>query len=289
MDEGLVPLRERGDQALGSHRPDPALPSYTHSRKKGFVRTYLPPVVLIAVLVGLWEGAVVVFDVQAFLVPRPSAIAKTIWERRASLLSNGLVTVREVLLGFSIALAAGVLIATMIAESNVLRRAVYPLVVASQTVPVVAIAPVIVIWFGYGTLSKIVVAAFISFFPIVVNTATGLASLDADIARLMRSFPASRSKIFVKARVPAAMPYLFAGMKIGIVLSVIGAVVGELVGSDTGLGHFIVQQNALLQTTVVFAAIFALSIIGVALFLLVSLGERIAIPWYFEARGYEHR
>lgn len=253
------------------------------------LRAYGPATLLLLALVAAWQTLVTILHVQPYIVPRPSEIAQTFWEQRSTLLSNGLHTLKEVLIGFGVAFALGTTLATLIAEFDHLRRAVYPLVVASQTIPIVAVAPIILIWFGFGLLSKVVVAAFISFFPIVVNTVTGLTSLEDDLVRLMRSFPASRWKVFWKARVPAALPYLFAGMKISIVLAVIGAVVGEFVGSDTGLGHFIVQENAQLQTTVVFAAIVALSILGVSLFLLVSLVERVSIPWYFVARVQEGR
>jgi ABC-type nitrate/sulfonate/bicarbonate transport system permease component len=277
LEDPLSPMQDQGGSRRGLRRV-----AFT-------LKTYGPAVVLFVLFIAVWQGVVVGLNIKPYLVPRPTDIARSLWDLRAALFSNGIDTLKEVLIGFTLAFGFGTIFAALIAESDLLRRAFYPLIVGSQTIPVVAIAPLILIWFGFGILSKIVVAAFISFFPIVVNTATGLTSLESELVRLMRSFPASRWKVFWKARVPAALPYLFAGMKISIVLSVIGAVVGEYVGSSTGLGHYIVQQNALLQTTVVFAAIVALSILGVMLFLLVSLLERVSIPWYYAAKGQEGR
>jgi NitT/TauT family transport system permease protein len=241
------------------------------------------------VLIAAWEVLVNALEIEPFLLPPPSTIARTFWEKRAVLFDDARTTLLEVIWGFAIALLIAVVLATMISESKILRRAIYPLVVASQTIPSVAIAPLILIWFGFGIYSKIAVAAWIAFFPMVINIATGLTSLEGEIERLMFSFPASRWKIFTKARVPHALPYAFAGMKIGVVLCIIGAVVGEFVGSDAGLGHYIVQQNAFLETASVFAAVLALSLLGIALFLLVGLIERLSIPWYFATRGEAHR
>ncbi len=246
---------------------------------------YAPPIALLVVAVALWQVLAIVMNAPDYLVPKPSEIAQSLAENQSALLANGLDTLQEVLFGFAVAIICGVVTAALIAESRLVRRSLYPLVVASQTVPIVAIAPLILIWFGFGTTSKVAVAAFIAYFPIVVNATTGLTSLDRDLMRLMQSFPASRWQVFFKAKVPSALPYVFAGMKIGVVLSVIGAVVGEFVGSESGLGHFIIQQNALLDTTVVFAAIVVLSAMGITLFIVVSVLERLVVPWHFDAVG----
>ena len=247
-------------------------------------RNFLPPIILFVALLALWQYLVGALDVQPYILPKPTSIATEMWTTRGTLLRNGWVTLKEVLGGFGVALVVGVVLATLMAESGLLRRTIYPLVVTSQTVPIIAIAPLITLWFGFGLASKVYVAALIAFFPITVNTTTGLGALEQDLARLMRSFPANRWQIFTKAKVPAALPLFFAGIKIGMVLAVIGAVVGEFVGADAGLGQYIVQQNAALNTDAVFAAVASLSIMGIALFLILSVIERVSIPWYYEER-----
>jgi NitT/TauT family transport system permease protein len=274
---GVTEPPAAADPELG--REDPAVGSVRKA-----VSAYLPPLALFIALLAVWQYLVGALDVEEFVLPTPTEIASEMWESRSLLLENGWVTLREVAGGFLAALVVGVVLAVLMAESALLRRTLYPLVVTSQTVPTVAIAPLIIVWFGFGMASKVYVAALIAFFPIVVNTTTGLGALENDLQRLMRSFPASRWQIFTKARVPAALPYFFAGIKIAMVLSVIGAVIGEFVGADAGLGSYIVQQNAALETAAVFAAIVTLSIMGVALFALVTLIERLVIPWYFVDR-----
>jgi NitT/TauT family transport system permease protein len=172
-----------------------------------------------------------------------------------------------------------VLLAVLVTAWRALRLAIYPIVVASQAMPVIAIAPLLIIWFGYGPTSKILVAALVAFFPIVVSSAAGLASLNDGAVRLMQSFPASRNQVFLQARLPHASPQIFAGLKVAAVLSVVGAVVGEWVGSDEGLGFLIIQSNAKLATTTVFGAVVVLTLMGIVLFLIVTLIEWLALPW----------
>lgn len=267
-------------------KPVPAVPP---KAKRGLkigrlARNFLPPVILFVALLALWQYLVGALNVQPYILPKPTSIASEMWTSRGILLQNGWVTLKEVLGGFGVALVVGVVLATLMAESGLMRRTIYPLIVTSQTVPIIAIAPLITIWFGFGLASKVYVAAIIAFFPITVNTTTGLGVLEQDLGRLMRSFPANRWQIFTKAKIPAALPLFFAGIKIGMVLAVIGAVVGEFVGADSGLGSYIVQQNAALNTDAVFAAVASLSIMGIVLFLIISVIERVSIPWYYEER-----
>ena len=187
-------------------------------------------------------------------------------------------------MGFGLALASGVLLATAIGMSRTLERALYPFIIASQTIPIIVIAPMLLIWVGYGLAPKVIVVALISFFPIVVNMVDGLASVDRDMIRLMRTLGANRWQIFLKVRVPASLPYLFSGVRVAIAVSVIGAVIGEWVGSSEGLGYLMLRSKPQFLTERVFAAIVILSALGVALFASVGIAERLAIPWWSSTR-----
>jgi len=243
------------------------------------LRDWVPPVVLLALLVGGWELAARLGWVEDYLLPAPSEVARALVEDRDVLLPDAWVTAQEVLLGFAIALAVGVAVAVALHLSPMLRRALYPIVVASQAVPIVVIAPILVIWFGFGMGPKLIVIALICFFPIVVNTLDGLRAVDGDQVRMLRTLGAGRWDTFRRLELPASLPYMFSGAKIAVAVAVIGAVFGELVGSDAGLGHAIQVGMAQLLTARVFAAVLLLSVMAIALFALVSLIERRAVPW----------
>jgi NitT/TauT family transport system permease protein/putative hydroxymethylpyrimidine transport system permease protein len=247
---------------------------------------WLAPAALLAALIGGWELFARLGGVEGYLLPAPSEVASALWRDRDLLAPDAWVTAREVLLGFGIALAAGVVIALALHLSPVLRRAVYPLVVASQAIPVVVIAPILVIWFGFGITPKLIIIALICFFPIVVNTLDGLQSVDRDQIKLLRTLGASRLDLLRRLELPFSLPFLFSGAKIAVAVAVIGAVFGELVGSDAGLGHAIQVGTAQLETARVFAAVLILSVMAIALFGLVALVERWAAPW---ARAPERR
>jgi ABC-type nitrate/sulfonate/bicarbonate transport system permease component len=234
---------------------------------------------LVVGLLLLWEVCVRVAQVPRWLLPPPSAVGRTLLTDRDLLLLHGRVTLLEVLLGFALALLVGVVVAVAIDASPALERLLYPLVVASQTVPVPALAPLLLIWFGYGLLPKVLVTALIGFFPIVVNTVDGLRASDREVIALLRSFGAGRWRRFRLARLPAALPALFSGAKIAVAVCVIGAVFGELVGAKAGLGYLLTRSLAQFQTERVVAAIVLLSLMGVGLFGLVALAERLLLPW----------
>jgi NitT/TauT family transport system permease protein/putative hydroxymethylpyrimidine transport system permease protein len=252
-------------------------------------RKYLAPFAVILILLGAWELAARWnliangLNIQDFLVPAPSEIAKSLWEDRSLLASNAWVTLKEVLLGFAVAAAAGVGFALLVHLSEVARRAVYPLLVASQTIPIVILAPILVVWFGFGLTPKLVIVALICFFPITVNTLDGLRSVDPDLTQMMRSLGAGRLRRLWLAEIPTALPYAFSGARVAITVSVIGAVFAEYVGSSEGLGHLINQAQAQLLTARSFAAVVVLSAIAILLFALVSLIERKVISW--DSRG----
>jgi len=244
------------------------------------VGQWAPSVVIVALVLGVWEAWVRVFDVARWLLPPPSAIAAELVESRSLLLRHTWVTLEEVLLGFALALVVGVALATAIAYSRIVERAAYPFVIASQTVPIIVIAPLLLIWIGYGIWPKVIVVVLISFFPIVVNMVDGLKSVDPDMVNMMRTLGASRWQLFTKVQAPSSVPFLFSGIRVAIAMSVIGAVIGEWVGASAGLGYLMMRSAPQFLTDRVFASIFILSVMGIVLFVLVVLAERFALPWY---------
>jgi ABC-type nitrate/sulfonate/bicarbonate transport system permease component len=239
----------------------------------------------VAVLLGLWQLAASLdvianaLNIEPFLVPSPSEIAQSLWADRSLLLDNGWVTLQEVLAGFALSVAAGVAFAVVLHLSPMLRRAFYPLLVASQTVPIVVVAPILVVWLGFGIGPKLAIIALICFFPITVNTLDGLRSVDPDLTKMMRTLDASRWQTFRRVEAPTALPYFFSGAKIAVAIAVIGAVFGEWAGSSSGLGHLIQQASAQLQTARTFAAVVVLSALAIALFGLLAAIER-RVAWW---------
>ncbi len=242
-------------------------------------RRWLAPSLVIALALAVWELWVRLAGTPRWFLPPPSVIAQTVVTDRALLLHHARVTLIEVVLGFGLAVVAGIIVAALIDASRTLERAIYPLVVASQTVPIPALAPLLLIWFGYGLLPKVLVVALIAFFPIAVNTVDGLRATDRDLLRLLRTLGAGRWTRFRLAKLPAALPFLFSGARVAIAISVIGAVFGELVGASDGLGYLMTRAAADFLTARVFAAIVVLAAIGVSLFSLVALAERLLLPW----------
>lgn len=239
----------------------------------------LAPFALLAAGVAAWEAAARLGVAEDYLLPAPSEVARALVEDRDLLMPDAWVTAQEVLLGFAIAVVLGIALAVLLHLSPVLRQAVYPLVVASQAVPMIVIAPILVIWFGFGMAPKLIVIALICFFPIVVNTFDGLQSVDREQVKMLQTLNASRSDVFRYLELPSSLPYLFSGARIAVAVAVIGAVFGELVGSDAGLGHAIQIGTAQLLTARVFAAVVILSVMAIGLFALVAALERWAVPW----------
>jgi ABC-type nitrate/sulfonate/bicarbonate transport system permease component len=249
------------------------------------VRRWLPPTLLLAALIGAWQlaastGALAdVLGLESFLVPSPAEIAESLWQDRSLLADNAWVTLREIVFGLACALLAGVGFAVLMHLSELVRDASYPLIVASQTIPIVVIAPILLVWLGFGTGPKIVVVALICFFPITVNTLDGLRSAEPEAIKMMRSLDASRWQVFHRVEAPSALPSFFTGAKIAVVLAPIGAVFGEWVGSSSGLGHLILQDNAQLQVAREFAAVLVLSAMALVLIGLIALAERRVVTW----------
>lgn len=248
----------------------------------------LAPLAVVAVLLGAWQLAARwdlladALSIEPFLVPAPSDIAEALWEDRTLLAENAWVTVQEVLGGLAIALVAGYALAVILHLSPTLRRAVYPLLVASQTVPVIAIAPVLIIWFGFGIGPKLAIIALVCFFPVTVNTLDGLRAVDPGLVRMMRTLDAGRGQILRRVEAPASLPYFFSGAKIAAAVAVIGAVFGEWSAADAelgGLGHLMQTFQAQLQTARVFAAVVVLSAIAMALVGALALAQRRFAGW----------
>ena len=253
----------------------------------GFVRQWLPSLLIVVGILGVWEAYVRVFDVQTWLLPAPSDIGTALYNDAGLLWKHTRATLSEIVVGFGLALACGVALATAIGLSRTLERAIYPFVIASQTIPIIVIAPMLLVWVGYGLAPKVIVVALISFFPIVVNMVDGLKSVDRDMVNLMRTLGAHRLQVFFKVQAPTSLPYLFSGMRVAIAVSVIGAVIGEWVGSSEGLGYLMIRSKPQFLTERVFAAIAILSAMGVGLFASVGIVERFAIPWWRATKNSE--
>jgi putative hydroxymethylpyrimidine transport system permease protein len=244
---------------------------------------------LLAFLVGCWELYVDLGGADALILPAPHAVAAALFSDRGLLWSNFVVTAEEVLLGIMVASVAAFVCAVALHFSRrTLRPAVYPLLIATQTVPVPMVAPLFVLWLGFGILPKLLVIALVSFFSIVVTTLAGLAGVDPELIKLMRTFDASRRQIFRHVELPAALPGLFTGAKIAVVVAVIGAVFAEWAGSTAGLGYLFQQAIPQLLTARAYAAVVLLSAFAIALFGLLTLAERLTLPWAYESRGGPH-
>ncbi|PKB80918.1 MAG: nitrate ABC transporter permease [SAR202 cluster bacterium Io17-Chloro-G9] len=248
------------------------------------MKRWLPAGLIIAGIIALWEWVVATNDIPAWKLPAPTAIGSELWTGRELLLGHTWVTVEEVLIGFAVALICGVTLAFLINSSRTLERVIYPGVVASQTIPIIVIAPLLLIWLGYGLQHKVFVVALISFFPIVVNTVDGLKSADPDMVNLLKTLGANRWQILRKVHVPSSLPFLFSGIKIAITVSVIGAVIGEWVGSSEGLGYLAIRSKSQFLSERVYATVVLLSLMGIVLFLIAGALERMLLPWYHNER-----
>src|SRR6202042_1951161 len=238
-----------------------------------------PAVILVLALIGVWELYV---DLKgptfSLILPSPHQVAKALYTDRGLLWSSFLVTAQEVLLGILVATIIGCVLSVAIHFSPTLRRAMYPLIVASQAVPVAVFAPVLAYWLGFGILPKLVVVAIVSFFSIVVTTTAGLAAVDPDLLKLMRTFDASRLTAFRHVELPSALPSVFTGAKIAVAVSVIGAVFAEYTGSNSGLGYVILVSQPQLLAARTVAAVVVLSLFAIGLFALLALAQRLPLP-----------
>lgn len=245
----------------------------------------LLPVIFIGAVLLLWEVTARWGSVPKYILPAPTDIILRLFESWGILWDALLVTTAEILIGFGLGVALGIALAIPIAYSTTVRNTLYPLIVASQAVPKIAIAPLLVLWLGFDIWPKVAVTALMVFFPVTVTTAEGLASVDRNLIDLLRSVSATHTQIFLQVRVPHALPHIFSGLKVGITLAVVGAVVGEWMGADSGLGYLLTYANTMLDSTLLFAALFLLVALGVLLFVLVDIAERLLLPWHHAGQG----
>jgi NitT/TauT family transport system permease protein len=228
----------------------------------------------------LWEMATRVFGISKIVLPAPTAVVQEMLKVYFLLPAHILATMIAILAGFVAAAVIGILVGVLVAASDYLRGVLFPIIVTIQIVPKIALAPLVLIWFGFGLSSKVAISFLIAFFPILVNTLSGLMSVEPELIDLVRGIRGTKRQVFTKIRLPAALPHIFAGLKISITLAVVGATVGEFIGSERGLGYLIILSEAELNTPLMFTAIAALAALGLAMYGLVLLFERLIIPWH---------
>jgi NitT/TauT family transport system permease protein len=238
-----------------------------------------PVLAIVAVIFALWEVAVRALNVPDYILPSPGVIAAKIATSWQLLLVNAYVTFQEILLGFPLSVVIAIPLAVAVVYSRIFERVAFPFMVSLQTIPKVALAPILVIWLGYGILPKVMVAFLISFFPIVINSVIGMRSAEREMIYLVQSMGASELTTFLKIRLPKALPSIFGGLKVGMGQAVVGATVGEFIAAERGLGYLQLVSQVRLDTPLLFAAVVVLSALGVLLFNAVALIERIALPW----------
>jgi NitT/TauT family transport system permease protein len=243
------------------------------------------PLAGVAVILVVWQAYTQIFQVSRIVLPSPSDIFFASASRYDLLIRETWPTLLESVYGFGLAVLIGIPLAVCVANSRMLSLALYPILVAMQSVPKVAIAPIILVWFGLGIESKLAIAFLVAFFPIVVDTATGLRSTPSGLLELARSLRASPIQVFTKVQFPAALPFIFSGAKVAVTLAVIGAVIGEFVGSVGGLGNLLLTANSQLDSPLAWAALVWLSMLGVLLFAAVALAERLLMPWTDAGHG----
>ena len=237
------------------------------------LQSYVYPAVLLVALLVTWQIVADVSSIPRYLLPSPLQIGEEIFDKASLLAGHSLVTLYEILLGFGLSVLVGVPLAVAMTYSRTFERALYPLLVGSQTIPKVALAPLFMVWLGFGLAPKILMTFMISFFPIVIGAAIGLATIEQELLYVARSMGASNWQIFWKVRLPNALPSLFGGLKVAITLAVVGAIVAEFVGADEGLGYLIQVANGHIDTPLLLAAVVIISIIGIALYMIVERFE----------------
>jgi len=240
---------------------------------------WLAPAATFVVLVALWDAATRVFGWEPWLVPPPRDVAEALWDYRGLLPEHTWVTLWESLAGFGLAIVVGIPLGGLIAYSRLMELTLYPLLLGLNAVPKIAIAPILILWMGFGPGPKILVSFLLCVFPIVIATATGLKQTPAELVELARSLCASEWQTFRRFRFPSALPEIFIGLKVAISLAVIGAVIGEFVGASEGLGWVIVNSGANVNTSLAFAAMAILALVSVVLFYAIALVERFVVPW----------
>ncbi len=242
------------------------------------------PVIALGVSLILWEWAVVQFHVRPFVLPRPSQVAVALVTHAGVLMPAALATGEEIVLGFLLAVAIGVPLAVALAAAKWVEDTFFPILISAQLVPKVALAPLLTVWLGLGMVTKLTVAFLLSFFPILIDTMIGLKSVEIGKIYLARSMGASRTQMFFRIRLPSALPNIFGGMKVASTLAVVGAIVGEFIGANDGLGNVLLIANSNFDMVMNFAGITYLTIVGMILFVVIDVIERLTIPWHVSHR-----
>ncbi len=237
------------------------------------------PLAGVVLIVALWAALCVYLNIPTVVLPTPDKVLTAFIARFDLILAEGWVTLKETIYGFILAVVIGIPIAVAVANSRPLNLMFYPLLIGLQSVPKVALAPIILVWLGTGMESKLAIVWLVAFFPIIVDTVAGLRSTPRELLELARSLKATPMQIFLKVQLPAALPFIITGAKVAITLAVIGAVIGEFVGSSEGLGYLLLTATSQLDAPLAFAALFALSFLGMFVYLLVEWAERLAAPW----------
>jgi len=240
----------------------------------------LPPLAIVAVLVAIWQLYANLSGIGDDVLPPPSRVLSVSWENRGDLWSNTLPTLRATLLGFALSLVVGFVLAVVIDSWKAARRALMPVLITTQTLPIVAIAPLMILWFGFGLTPKVLLVALVTFFPLTIAFAEGFAASDPEAEALLRSMGASRARIFRSVRFPTSMPFFFAGLRIAITYAVVAAIFAEYAGASEGLGIYMQNAKNSFRTDLVLAAVLVSALLTLALFALTYALERIAIPWY---------
>lgn len=256
--------------------------------KKGIVgllqASWLRPLIFLVFLTVAWDLVIRLFNIPPYQIPKPADVIQTLWTDWPELLAQSIPTTIATVQGFVLSALFGIPIAMLIVGSRTVESYVYPLLVFSQSIPKIAIAPLFVVWFGFGMLPKVLSAFLLGFFPVVVSAVQGFKSVEPDMLDLARAMEANRLQIFRMVRLPHALPAIFSGLKVSITLAVVGAVVGEFVGSNNGLGFVLQRSIGNFELPTMFAALVMLSLIGVILFWVVDLIERMSIPWHASQR-----
>jgi NitT/TauT family transport system permease protein len=233
----------------------------------------------------IWEGVVKIFHTKPFILPAPITVVTHTWDVRSELLQQSVPTLEEIWLGFAIAVAAGLLLAIPIAYSPLVEGSVLPILVAVQVTPIVAVAPLFLIWLGFGMTPKIAVAALVAFFPVVINTTRGLRAGEPEMVQWMRSLGARPWEIFFKLSIRWAMPYIMAALKVAITLAAVGALIGEFIGTDRGLGYMILRATTNLDTPVLYGVLLFVCFLGIVAYGVIAGLERVALSWQHAAEG----
>lgn len=244
----------------------------------------VPPLLVAVAALGLWQLFATITHVRPQILPTPWLVLSQGWDWRSAIWANTVPTLEETFIGFGVSLVCAFVLAVVMELWRPSRRAVYPFLVVSQTLPLIAIAPIVDLWLGFGLLPKLVVVAIVTFFPITVALTEGFASAEPDAINLLRSMGASRFGVFNRLKLPGAMPYFFAGLRIAITYAVVGAIFAEYVGATSGLGIFMSEQANQFRTDLVYAAVAVTAAVSLGLFALTYVVQRLTIPWYHLSR-----